>query len=435
MAANVVYALNREHLSIYEVQAVKMSEDNTAEAVIIRSEQDYFSNTAGYTNYYVRNASRVAVGDTIYSIDESSNIYEYLIGSDISYTINSDDINILKNYVTSFNTKYNKNNYSLVYELKDNLSSEISNISDAYLLENLNDIISDSGSPVTFNVVKSDKAGTISFFNDSLTGLTSESVTLQTFDKTNYKSSNLYDTDLKESGALVYKLITDNSWSLIISLSEEQYNKLSNNTSLSFEIKNDGLRLTEPCTFYTRGDGFFAQVNMNDYLIRYIKYRFLDIELELDSEQGLKIPYSAITTKEFFKIPSEYYIYNEEVEAYGFTYMEYDIATKETSYVFVESECYYEDDLNGVVYVDMDDFEYGQYIYCMESKELFQVSVVGTLEGVYNTNKGYAVFRRIEKITENEDYCIVRDGAQRSLSAHDHIALNADLIDENIQIY
>lgn len=435
MIINVVVGLTKDHLSIYEVQAVSMSKDCTAEAVIVRNEQDFHSQTAGYTNYYVRNGARVAVGDTIYSIDESRNIYDYLVDYDINYTIDSEDVEILKDYVTAFNSKYDQDNFSLVYDLKDNLTAEISNISDSYLLENLNDIMSESDNPVTFNVVKSDRAGTISFFDDSLTGLTVGEVTTATFDKTNYTSNTLYDSDLKENGALVYKLIDEDSWSIVIKLSEEQYNALSGSTSLKFTIKNDDLQLNKPCTFFTRGDGFFAQVDLTDYLIRYIKYRFLDIELDMDTENGLKIPYSAITTKEFYKIPSEYYIYNEETETYGFTYMEYDVSTKKTSYVFVETECYYEDKEEGVVYVDMSKFDYGQYVYSMENETLFQVSVVGELEGVFNTNKGYAVFRRIEKISENEDYCIVKDGVQYSLNAHDHIALHADLIDENLQIY
>lgn len=435
MIINVVVGLTKDHLSIYEVQAVSMSKDCTAEAVIVRSEQDFYSQAAGYTNYYVRNGARVAVGDTIYSIDESRNIYDYLVDYDINYTINSEDVEILKDYVTAFNAKYEQDNFSLVYDLKDNLTAEISNISDSYLLENLNDIMSESENPVTFNVVKSDRAGTISFFDDSLTGLTVEDVTTATFDKTGYTSSTLYDSDLKENGALVYKLIEEDSWSIVIKLSEEQYNALSDSTSLKFTIKNDGLQLNKACTFFTRGDGYFAQVDLTDYLIRYIKYRFLDIELDMDTETGLKIPYSAITTKEFYKIPSEYYIYNEETESYGFTYMEYDVSTKKTSYVFVETECYYEDNEEGVVYVDMSKFDYGQYIYSMENETLFQVSVIGELEGVFNTNKGYAVFRRIEKISENEDYCIVKEGEKYSLNAHDHIALHAELIDENLQIY
>ncbi len=435
MVVTVIVGLTKDHISIYEVQAVSMSMDNTAEAVIIRNENDYYTDTAGYTNYYVRNGARVAVGDTIYSIDESKNIYEYLVDYDMNYTLSNDDIDILKDYVTNFNSNYNGDNFSLVYDLKDNLSSEISNISDTYLLENLNEIVSESGSSLTFNVVYSNKAGTISFFNDNLTGLKAGDVSLSTFDRTNYKSNNLYDSDLKESGALVYKLIDEDAWSIVISLSKEQYDALSSKSSISFTIKNDDLQLTKPCKFFTKGEGYFAQVDMTEYLIRYIKYRFLDIELNLNTDSGLKIPYTSITTKNFYKIPSEYYIYNEQVEEYGFTYMEYDIATKETSYVFVETDCYYEDETEGYVYVDMDEFEYGQYVYSMDNETLFQVSVVGSLEGVYNTNKGYAVFRRIEKISENEDYCIVKDGVDKSISAHDHIALHADLIDENLQIY
>jgi hypothetical protein len=431
----VIVGLTKDHLSIYEVQAISMSKDNNAEAVIVRSEENYYADTSGYTNYYVRSGSRVAVGDTIYSIDESKNVYEYLVDYDLNYSFSDDDINILKSYISSFVYSFNYSDYSQVYELKENITSEVSNISDTYLLDNLNDIVSETGNSLTFNVIKSPIAGSVSFFSDSLDGLTADEVDLNTFNKDNYSSKNLYETDLKEKGSLVYKIITDNNWSLIVNLSEEQYDNLKDKTSISFTIADDSLYLTKSCSFYTVGDGYFCRIDMSDYLVRYIKDRFLTIKLDLDAEEGLKIPYSSITTKEFYTIPSQYYIYNEETESYGFIIMDYDITQDQRTYQFIEAESYYDDEDNNLIYVDTDVFDYGQYIYSMEDETLFQVSVVKTLQGVYNVNKGYAIFKRIVISTEGEDYCIIKSGETHSLSAHDHIALHADLISENVQIY
>lgn len=68
-----------------------------------------------------------------------------------------------------------------------------------------------------------------------------------------------------------------------------------------------------------------------------------------------------------------------------------------------------------------------------DSTKRFLVSDVETLEGVYNINKGYAVFREITVIDENEEYCIVEEGSVYGLAQYDHIALDASTVnDEDI---
>lgn len=431
---NMILGLTKDHLSIYEVQAISMSKDNSATAVIIRNEENYYTDRAGYTNFYVRSGARVAVGDTVYSIDEGKNIYDYLTDYDISYTLSENDAKSLKSYISDFNDDYSGSDFAPVYELRGELESEMLNISDSYLLENLESIMGE-GEALNFDVIKTQKAGVISFFSDTLDGIDADTVTVQTFDMSGYDSKNLYDSELKESNSLVYKIVDDSNWTLIINLSREQYEQLCEQSTISFTVKQDGLKLTQPCTYFTRGDGYFARIDMQNYLIRYIKERFLELELVLDDEEGLKIPYSSLVEKEFYVIPSQYYYHYADEDLYGFTYMNYDQATNTKTFQFKECNCYYEDTVEGVVYVDTADFAYGQYVYCMEDESLYQVSVIKKLEGVYNVNEGFAVFRRIEMLSQNDDYCIVRKGASKSLRQNDHIVLNADLIDENVQIY
>lgn len=437
LALNVFISLRKDHLAIYEVQAATMALDDNARAVIIRNEKNYYTDKAGYTNFYVRSGARVAVNDTVYSIDESKNIFDYLKDYDVNYTFSAEDTSVIKNYIYDFNDEYSDDNYSVVYELKESIISEILNISDNYLLENLDELLEEGGETPNFSLVKSDASGVVSFFSDSLDGLTADEVTPSTFDNTGYTSKNLYDAEIKEQNALIYKIINDDSWELVINLNEDQYTKLSENKSISFTVKDDGMKFSEKCSFYTKDGGYFCKLELGDYMIRYIRQRFLDLQLVIQTDAGLKIPATAVTEKEFYVIPEEYYteyeIENEVLN--GFTYMNYDPETRQTSYEFVEADCYYHDTDRGVVYVDTKDFTYGQYVYCMEDETQYQVSVIEKLKGVYNVNKGYAVFRRIEFLSESDDYCIVRAGAARSLSEHDHIALNAKLINENLQIY
>ena len=52
-------------------------------------------------------------------------------------------------------------------------------------------------------------------------------------------------------------------------------------------------------------------------MVRYAGERFLDIELILEDESGLKIPKSAVVQKEFFLIPADYITQGGNSQASG----------------------------------------------------------------------------------------------------------------------
>ena len=54
-----------------------------------------------------------------------------------------------------------------------------------------------------------------------------------------------------------------------------------------------------------------------------------------------------------------------------------------------------------------------------------------TIQGVYNINKGYAVFREVKVVDENEEFCIVEPYNPYGLAAHDFIAMDADAVGED----
>ena len=60
---------------------------------------------------------------------------------------------------------------------------------------------------------------------------------------------------------------------------------------------------------------------------------------------------------------------------------------------------------------------------------------IGVLEGVYCTNQGYAVFRHIELLDQNEEYAIVSKNTVYGLSRYDHIVRNADKVSEQEILY
>ena len=57
------------------------------------------------------------------------------------------------------------------------------------------------------------------------------------------------------------------------------------------------------------------------------------------------------------------------------------------------------------------------------------------MEGVYNINKGYAVFKKIEKLSGNGEYFTIAKGTDYGLSVYDHIVLDASMVTEGMIIY
>ena len=80
-------------------------------------------------------------------------------------------------------------------------------------------------------------------------------------------------------------------------------------------------------------------------------------------------------------------------------------------------------------------FEEGDALINTDTGEKYVIGETDTLEGVYCINKGYAVFRRIEILDENEEYAIVSKNTTYGLSRYDHIVRNADKVKEEDILY
>ena len=55
----------------------------------------------------------------------------------------------------------------------------------------------------------------------------------------------------------------------------------------------------------------------------------------------------------------------------------------------------------------------------------------GTLIGVYNINKGYADFKQINILYQNDEYAVVKSNTRYGLSVYDYIVLDASTVEED----
>ena len=162
-----------------------------------------------------------------------------------------------------------------------------------------------------------------------------------------------------------------------------------------------------------------------------LEREFVDIEVKNSRAYGLKIPQTAITEKEVYKIPLDFLTtggdsadegFYRETEAGGVSTIEFispDILREETN-----------EDGEGFCYVDMETLRGGDTLLLPDSNERFQVAETETLKGAYNINRGYAVFKYVDILDENSEYCIVRKNVAYSLRPYDHIVLNASMVSD-----
>ena len=97
-----------------------------------------------------------------------------------------------------------------------------------------------------------------------------------------------------------------------------------------------------------------------------------------------------------------------------------DKETQKTSYIY---------------YVDKNKFKEGDALVDPDSGEKFIIGDTEVLEGVFCINQGYAVFRRIEILDENEEYAVVSKETYNGLVRYDLIVKNADKVSEQDILY
>ena len=133
----------------------------------------------------------------------------------------------------------------------------------------------------------------------------------------------------------------------------------------------------------------------------------MDIELILEDQSGLKIPISAETEKDFYVVPKSYI-------TQGGNSLEQGVLKQTTNKngeqitEFLPVNIYYEEEES--VYLDPNVFQKNDIIIKPESTETYTLRETKPLKGVYNINKGYAMFKQINVLCGSEEYYIVEEG-------------------------
>ncbi len=423
----IFLSFRTRRLTSYEVQTGSLATQSSFRGIALRSETLYPAGSAGYLNFYAREDARVAKGELIYSVDKSGTFSELIARNEENKELLSDeDLLELKTEVENYSEHYSDTDFSTVYDFKYSVEGTATKLINSNAMQSISSLSDNALLNDSVSLGYSSNSGIVVYSYDGMEKLTPDTVSADSFDNETYKKHQIIANALVSESDPAYKLIDSENWNIVIPLTEENLADYEEVTSIQVKFLKNGYVSTAESSIINNGDLPLLVLSFKDSMITFATDRFIDVQLITDDVSGLKIPNSAIVDMEFYLVPEEYLTTGNTGS--GFmrrTYLE----NGEVSVEFVAANIY--QNLDGFVYVNTDLFNPGDVLVMPEGEETYTVNRKASLTGVYNINKGYADFTKIDSMESNEEYTIVSDNAAYGLRVFDRIALDAERVNED----
>ncbi len=429
----VVMYFKDNHIRPYEVREGSLSTDNLYTGIVLREETIVTASSAGYVNYYAREGERAAVGNLIYTVDETGRLSEY-INNEISgeNALSDSELKQVKSEIVNFSHGFSSENFSSTYDFKYAIEGAALKYANSGLMDNIAEL-NNSDFSGSVSLYHANETGIVMYWTDGFEDLTAENVTEDILKKEDYEKNLLVSNELVAAGDPVYKICNKENWSMIISVDEAKAMELEEAEYVKVRfMKNQDESWAGVKILHNSDGNVYAELSFTNSMVSFVNERFLEVELLLHEETGLKIPNSAIVEREFFLIPEVYVTKSGDTNSVGVlreTVLE--DGTRSTEYTEIDIYSL----VDGEYYVDAGILQTGDHLFMPDSTQTYTVSKRATLIGVYNMNKGYADFRQIEILYQNEEYSIVKSNTEYGLNVYDLIVQDASSVNVDQFIY
>ncbi len=422
----------QKHIESYQVTMGSLSTNNIYKGVALRNETIVRSDNSGYVNYFARESERIGHGNLVYSLDESGKVSEYLKNDIDGSDLTSKDLTELKTDILAFINRFDKNDFSSLYDFKYSVQGTVLKLSNANILSDI-EMINNSGVKDLVNFNYAPTSGYIVYSIDGYEDVSLNDFNSELIDYKNYQKKQLISNELVAEGDPVYKLCTNEDWSIVIQTEPEKAEELIAEEYVKVKFLKNQDTSWGQVSSYTNADGeTFVMLTFNNSLLAFCTDRFIDIELILEEDNGLKVPNSSIVEKEFFIIPKTYITKGGNSNNEGVLRQIY-LEDGSLSTEFIETQIYSETEEE--YYIDDMTLRMGDILIMPESMDNYTLSKKGSLIGVYNINKGYADFKQINILYQNEEYSIIKPNTVYGLSSYDYIVLDATTVNDDELIY
>ncbi len=422
LVVTVLMYLTENHISAYEVREGSILKDNAYVGLAIRSESVVAAESDGYVNYFAPEGSKVGARTSVYSL--SAEKLDFADADEEgSQELSDEEHNQILLQTQDFTENFDDARFEDVYLLKSNINAVMENKSNQSRRAQLEEMLSSGAAGLS--VYRAPSPGIVVYSTDGYEGVALSDVTEEMIAKQDYKKTSLENNSKVKADDPVCKVITDDTWTLAIVLDEETSKAIADKEEVEVQFSKDHEMSTARLSIYNTEGADIGLLTFDSSMVRYAGDRYLDIELILEDESGLKIPKSSVVEKDFYTVPEGYMAQEEGSGRRGVLVSDGDGS------VFQKADVYYRDNENGLVYLEPHIFEKGATLTNPDSGELYRLGEMKPLKGAYNINKGYAVFKQIQILCESEEYYIVETGNDYGLASYDHIALVGKDVQEN----
>lgn len=427
LVVTVLLYLTGTHVSAYEVREGSILRDNAYTGFVLRNELVVPAEEDGYVNYFAMEGRKVGVKTRVYALsDQELNFADTV--TDGAEKLSSEEQAAMLVRVQAFSENFQDGHFSDVYSLKDTVATVLESRSNQNRQAQLNAMAGQENSGIRIHQAVSD--GIIAYSTDGYETTALTDITEDMFSKDGYEKRSLKNNSKIKAGDPVYKLIRDNHWTVVILLSDEAAEELQETEIIRVRFSKDQETARAEFSIYDTGAIHLGVLTLDSSMIRYVDERYLDLELILEDESGLKIPKSAVTDKKFYLISEEYLTQGKSSKETGVL-----VENKDGSPKFRSVNVYDRDKDTGMAYLGTDAFDENTVLVKPDSSDTCVLNRTESIKGVYNINKGYAVFKQVNILCESDDYYIVESGSDYGLSNYDHIALNGSDVSENDVVF
>ncbi len=427
----------------YQVKTGTLSENRIYTGIALRDEYPVYSESTGYVSLFVRDGERAAYNNLVYAIDETGKLSDLTKkdpGTEET-SLSPSELNILKQEVMLFSRDFDESCFFDVKTFEKQISEDMLRLENKLLLTSIDEI----NSMHITDIVKffyAANAGIVTYYQDGYEMKTSESLTEADFNKDNYEVNYVYNDDLLEAGSFVYKYTNNENWSICIFVPNEELNRLVEDEYVNVNFLRSQTKSWGRIHIANHFEnGAVVELSFTNSMVSYADDRFVEVELLLEEDSGLKVPNSSIANNSFFLIDKNFITYGGNSSNPGVNRQvvsdKGEVTTKFTPVtVYKETDEEY--------YVSLSGLNIGDILYYVEPENgvtapdqplTFTVGKQGTLVGVYNINKGYADFKQIEILYSNDEYSIIKPNTATGLRAYDYIALDSSVVTDKDFVY
>ena len=133
----VIMYFNTSHIERYEVREGSLTISNVYTGIALRDEVVIGNPSAGYVNQFIYDGERAAVGDLVYTVDETGRLETNESRQFEESKLSDKELREFRSEIINYMHGFQETSFDSVYDFKRSLKGTVAKISNANILMNL----------------------------------------------------------------------------------------------------------------------------------------------------------------------------------------------------------------------------------------------------------------------------------------------------------